>query len=137
MLKIICYTLAYLYAFWVLYVLIMGVYRAYLAKRLTPFMLILSAPFVIAGGVLDVVANLTIATIVCLEFPQEWLVTQRFIRYTHRPGVPTDSWIWKWRTGLAKYICDNLLDVFDPDGNHCEDLAANQASTIPVLKEPE
>lgn len=30
------YVLAFLWAFWAMYVLVMGIYRAHLAKRLTP-----------------------------------------------------------------------------------------------------
>ncbi len=40
------YVLAFLWAFWAMYVLVMGIYRAHLAKRLTPVTLALSLPFV-------------------------------------------------------------------------------------------
>jgi hypothetical protein len=131
LLHVVLANLGYLYLFWVLYVFTMGVYRAYLANRLTPFMLVLSAPFVLLAGLMDVVCNLTIATVLCLEMPKEWLVTQRFIRYLHDPKTAP------WRKALAAYVCVNLLDVFDPDGNHCENLTVQQASTTPVRIEAE
>lgn len=105
------YVLAFLWAFWAMYVLVMGIYRAHLAKRLTPVTLALSLPFVALGYVMDVLANVTIASVVFIEFPQEALVTERLKRHiTNNTG---------WRQSLASYICDNLLDVFDPSGNHC------------------
>ena len=39
------YVLAFLWAFWAMYVLVMGIYRAHLAKRMTPVTLALSLPF--------------------------------------------------------------------------------------------
>jgi hypothetical protein len=53
----------------------------------------------------------TIASLVFLELPREWLVTDRLQRHMHKSIG--------WRFWLAKYICDHLLDVFDPSGNHC------------------
>jgi len=101
----------YVWVFWAGYVLIMGIYRAKLANRLTPVTLVLSAPFVILGFCIDVIANLVIAPIVFLDLPKELLVTTRLQRYIKEN---TD-----WRHSIAAYVCDNLLDVFDPTGNHC------------------
>ena len=68
-------------------------------------------PFVAIGYLMDVFANVTIASIVFLEPPREWLVTDRLQRHMHKSKG--------WRFWLAKYICDRLLDVFDPSGDHC------------------
>lgn len=105
------YVLAFLWAFWAIYVLVMGIYRAHLAKRLTPVTLALSLPFVALGYVMDVLANVTIASVVFIETPREMLVTDRLKRHIEQGNG--------WRQSLASYICDNLLDVFDPSGNHC------------------
>lgn len=105
------YVLAFLWAFWAMYVLVMGIYRAHLAKRLTPVALALSLPFVALGYVMDVLANITIASVVFIELPQETLVTDRLKRHIdHGNG---------WRQALASYVCDHMLDMFDPSGNHC------------------
>ena len=104
-------TLAFLWIFWGFYVLVMGIYRAHLDKRLTPVTRVLSAPFVVVGAVFDVVANITIASIIFLEFPRELLVTARLKRHI-RSGTG-------WRHKLSTYVCDHVLDVFDPTGNHC------------------
>lgn len=103
--------LAYLYAFWCAYVLVMGIYRAHLSRRLVGLNKVLALPVVGFGYLMDVFANLTIASLVFLEPPREWLVTDRLQRHMHKSKG--------WRFWLAKYICDHLLDVFDPSGNHC------------------
>ena len=110
-LTVAAYTFAFLWAFWAMYVLVMGIYRAHLAKRLTAVTLCLSAPFIAAGYLMDVVANLTVASLVFLELPRELLVTSRLQRYV---GLGQG-----WRFTLADWICNHLLDVFDPSGNHC------------------
>lgn len=105
------YTLAFLWAFWAMYVIVMGIYRAHLAKRLTAVTLCLSAPFIVAGYFMDVIANLTVASLMFLEPPRELLVTSRLQRYVASGQG--------WRFTIADWICNHLLDVFDPSGNHC------------------
>lgn len=103
--------LLFLWAFWYCYILVMGLYRAHLAGRLNRFTYALALPALLVGYAMDVLANLTIASVVFLEPPREWLVTSRLQRYiAHGTG---------WRAAKARWICDNLLDVFDPSGNHC------------------
>lgn len=98
-------------AVWGLYVLVMGLYRAHLQKRLTRATYVLGLPFLLIGGVVDVFMNLTVASIVFADPPRQWLVTTRLITY-----VECES---GWRFKLANWVCNNLLDVFDPSGNHC------------------
>jgi hypothetical protein len=104
-------TALFLWLFWYAYILVMGLYRAHLAKRLTPFTYALALPALAIGYLMDVFANVTIASVAFLEPPREWLVTDRLQRHMHKSKG--------WRFWLAKYICDHLLDVFDPSGDHC------------------
>ena len=104
--------LIYLWVFWGFYVLVMGFYRAHLDKRLTKLTYVLAAPFIITGIVLDVLAQLTIATLAFLEIPREWLVTSRLSRLINSNAG--------WRTKLADFICTRVLDPFDPTGKHCK-----------------
>jgi hypothetical protein len=107
----VAYALAYLYVFWLAYILVMGLYRAHLARRLCGLSKLMALPVVFVGWAMDVFANWTIAAVVFLDPPREALVTQRLIRYKKTdPG---------WRGRLADAICENLLDVFDPTGDHC------------------
>lgn len=110
-LTVVAYTLAFLWAFWAMYVLVMGIYRAHLAKRLTAVTLCLSAPFIVAGYAMDIFANATVASLLFLERPREFLVTSRLERYVAQEQG--------WRFTIADWICNHLLDVFDPSGNHC------------------
>ena len=111
MLEIVGITLAIMWTFWAVYVLVMGVYRAHLSGRLGTVALILGLPIVIVGILLDVLVNVFIATFLFLDLPREFLMTSRMIRYRN-----TDK---GWRAKVSQYICDNLLDIFDPSGNHC------------------
>ena len=111
MVKTVAYTAAFLWAFWGLYVLIMGLYRAKLAGRLNQYMRWMAAPYLVIGLCVDFVANVTIFTIVFAELPREWLVTQRLTRHMQGSG---------WRYRVARAICTKLLDVFDPTGMHCD-----------------
>ena len=109
--SILLWMIGFLWAFWGMYVLVMGIYRAHLAKRMTPVTLALSLPFVALGYIMDVLANVTIASAVFVEIPREMLVTDRLKRHiNHGAG---------WRQSLARYVCDHMLDMFDPSGNHC------------------
>ena len=111
--SILLWTIGFLWAFWSMYVLVMGIYRAHLSKRLSRAAYVLGLPWVIVGYAVDILAQFTVAVLFFLDPPRrgEWLVTSRLQRYiAHGTG---------WRFWLAKYICDHLLDVFDPSGNHC------------------
>lgn len=105
------FALLYLWVFYMLYVFTMSVYRAKLAGRLCGFSLVLLYPLVVIAAAMDVLCNYTLACVIFLEPPQELLVTTRLQRHhTSDNG---------WRTTLAAYVCDNLLDPFDPTGDHC------------------
>lgn len=108
------WVLVYLYCFWLLYVLVMGLYRAWLSKRLTRVALVLSVPALALGYLVDLVANWTVAVAVFCEFPKRplELVTDRLTRYIE---LDADE----WKKGCAQWICANLLDYFDPHDRHC------------------
>jgi hypothetical protein len=101
----------YLYAFWCAYVLVMGIYRAHLAGRLVGINKVLALPVVVIGYAMDVATNLIVAPLVFLDWPREALVTSRLLRYRREDHG--------WRSRLASFICDHMLDVFDPTGDHC------------------
>ena len=105
-------SLAALYALWVLYVLVMGFYRARLGGRLKGLPLVLASPFVVVGLVLDAAIQITVATVVFRDLPRHWLLTSRLRAYIkQRSG---------WRHDWAQAICHWLLDPYDPTGAHCD-----------------
>lgn len=104
--------LAITYALWLLYVLVMGLYRAKLQKRLSRVALVLGFPVYAIGYLLDVFVQMTVASVLFLELPREGLVTGRLTRHIKRGHG--------WRRDLARWICFHLLDPFDPNGTHCD-----------------
>lgn len=118
--------LLYLWLFWGVFVLVMGLYRANLNKRLTPVTKVLAAPFLIVGYFMDVFCNLTLASLVMLEPPHEMLVTQRLKRHM------MDNKGWRFK--LSLWVCSVLLDPFDPTGHHCGVPLAEKTNVNPAIK---
>lgn len=104
----------FMYVFFILFVAVMSLYRAHLEKKLTKVGYVLGWPVVAVAGVFDVIANVTVVSIICLEPPREWLVTDRFRRY-----VKGGEEAYGFRYRIARGVCKKLLDYFDPRGSHC------------------
>ena len=105
------YILGFLWLFWGFYVQVMGLYRVYLRKELKGLNAVLSLPYIFLGLLMDVFCNVFIAPVVFLELPKEFLVTSRLQRYkTYKRG---------YKLKVATLICEGMLDVFDPSGDHC------------------
>lgn len=102
---------AYLYLFWAGFVLSMGIYRAHLNGKLTGLNKILGYPLVALFALMDAGTNYTLAWAIFMDKPQEKLVTARLKRYM----AGEDG----WRKRVADYICNSVLDIFDPSGDHC------------------
>lgn len=113
-LKISLLVIAGLWAFWYLYLIVMGLYRAHLQGRLSKPALVLGAPALALGFLLDWVVNWTVASVLFFEPPPRLfdLVTDRLARYLKSDGGFRKRW--------AEIICTRLLDVFDPSpAGHC------------------
>lgn len=108
---VILILLGSIWALWALYVFTMGCYRAYLSGRLSGISKVMAYPIVAVAYSVDILVNVTVATIIFLDPPREFMLTSRLRRYIKSS---TD-----WRFVTAKYICDNLLDIFDPKDYHC------------------
>lgn len=105
------YVTLWIWVFWALFVMVMGFYRAKLDGRLTGILLYLAFPWYVLGWAIDFVSQMTLATVIFLDLPREALVTTRLQRYVAGPTG--------WRRSTAVWICESLLDVFDPSGDHC------------------
>lgn len=112
------FTLLYAWGFWLLYVLVMAFYRAHRQGRLKKWSLpwLGAAPVVFFAYLVDLFANWVFATIWFSSLPRSWgeLVTDRLSRYLseHKPGSRKHD--------HAKWVCETLLDYFDPSGVHCK-----------------
>lgn len=102
--------LAALYALWVFFLAIMALQRAYDAQTLNKAALVLAMPVLVIGFALDVLVNLTAATLLFLEIPREWTVSERLVRLARGSEGP--------RRSAARWLLANLLATFDPSGRH-------------------
>lgn len=94
---------------WLLYVQVMAALRVWnslhwLAKL---HLLPLAPPFLL----LDALVNLTIGSLLFLELPRWWTLSERL----HYHAIRRHG----WRTAMALWLCTELLNPFDPDGHHC------------------
>ena len=99
------------YTLWTFFLSIMSLKRAKDAKTLSRPAYYLGLPLLIMGYTLDVLFNWVFGTVMFLELPREGVLTHRLKRHYKKDN---------WRGRLARYICSNLLDAFDPSGKHCE-----------------
>jgi len=105
----------YIWLFWILYVLIMGFYRAHLSGRLNALGYAMASPFLLLGYAVDIFCQYTLATLLFWDFPdtwKEWTVTSRLQRYLAGPDSK--------RKTVANFLCKKMLDPFDPTGQHCK-----------------
>lgn len=106
------YCLLTLWMLWVFYLAVMSLWRAQKAGTIGKAAFVPGYATLAIGALLDVLVNVTLMSIVFLELPSQWLVTQR-LKYHNLHGRG-------WRQKLARWICKNLLDAFDPTGCHCD-----------------
>ena len=105
------WALTVLYVLWLFYLAVMNLKRAKDAGTLTRTALFFGRPILFVGLLLDLVANLLVATVVFVDMPDELTVTARLKRYVReQPGT--------WRGRLAAWFAAEMLDTFDPSGKH-------------------
>jgi hypothetical protein len=105
------YCISALYLLWLLFLAVMSLQRARDAGTLPQPAYYLGLPPLYIGLTLDCLVNLVIGTLIFCEIPQEWTVSARVSRLEKTDG---------WRSKVAHWICANLLNVFDPSGQHCK-----------------
>jgi hypothetical protein len=105
-------TLGSLYALWALYLAAMALDRARRAGALSLPAKVLGYPLALFAFAFDVAVNLTLGTLLLLDRPREWTLSERLTRLGNGPAG--------WRRGLARFVCTRLLDTFDPTGRHCD-----------------
>lgn len=102
------YLALYIYAFYLLFVVTMAAKAVW--KTLPIAAKCLLAPAAVLAVLMDVIFNTFIATFIFMDLPEEYMFTQRLSRYKNGDSG--------WRTSVAKWLCFNLLDVFEL-GGHC------------------
>lgn len=94
-----------------MYVASMGMIRAHAEGKLNGVLWSLCLPFVAISIILDFINNITVFSLLYLEQPKEWLVTDRLKR--HAKGVG-------WRKSLSCWFANVILNPFDHTGNHID-----------------
>ena len=59
----------------------------------------------------DFIVNMTFGTMIFLDIPREFMLTQRLKRMKQEGA--------DWQASTASWICTHLLNQFDPTGDHC------------------
>jgi hypothetical protein len=108
-------TLLAFYVLWVLYLAVMNLKRADLADKLPIQVKVAAAPVALIGVFIDIALNFIPLTVLLLELPREYTISQRLRRHNNAgPGRRTLS---RWRHFVAR-TAEPFLDPFDPDGDH-------------------
>lgn len=97
------------YFTWVCFLAAMSLIAAKKAGKLPVTAEILGWPLIIVGGFADFLLNIA-SSVLFLELPREWFLTQRCDRHLRDSSG--------WRRLRAQQICSNLLDPFQI-GGHC------------------
>jgi len=97
------------YALWVFYLAVMNLRRAKEAGKLSKMVLVIALPVLVTAYVIDVLVNVSLATILFVDLPREWTFSHRLERYSTGDD---------WRAAVALWIAVHMLDPFDPSGSH-------------------
>jgi len=111
LIDLVLLSLGLFYATWFFYLAIMNLKRARDNDTLTPAIKVLGFPLTIVGALCTTALNIIVGTLIFLEPPRELAFTDRLKRHWR-------SKRWTWRKRVSDWIFTNLLDTFDPDGDH-------------------
>lgn len=101
----------YLFAVtWIFYLAVMNLKRN--QDKLTFAAKLIAYPVAFVGVLSDALFNVLLGTLFFVELPKEWLFTHRLERHIQQSAG--------YRLRFAMWFCINLLDPFDPAGEHCK-----------------
>lgn len=112
--EIVLFYAALIYLTWLFFLAVMALKSARDNGKLTTMSKVLAYPLLGVGWLLDFSLNMA-TTPVFLDLPREWLLTIRCDRYL---SIKNPVGLNKYRQGLARWLCQNLLDPFQ-SGGHC------------------
>jgi len=104
--------LAFVLVFYWGFAAAISVYRLWLKGTLNTWNKVLYAPLLLLFGAVDVTLNYTVL-IVTMGLPPAgcYTISARMDYYHHFPCG--------WKTTVATFVCERLLNTIDPSGNHC------------------
>lgn len=102
------------YALWLFYLAAMNLIRVWRLGTMSLVAKALGAPIMLAAVVIDWLANWTVFSLLCWQWPAAWkeLVTGRLKRYKDNPAESA------YRKRISAWFASELLDQFDPTGKH-------------------
>jgi hypothetical protein len=118
-LKILLLCLGSMYLLWAVFLAAMDLDEARNAGMLTLPVKILGYPLIVAGLLVDLLVDWGPATLLFLEFPREYTVSDRLGRLVRTTG---------WRQSLALWIAMNLLNSVSGKGTPHIDLSGVKTS---------
>jgi len=104
------YTLATVWLLWVFFVAVMRLKQVRDSGALTLAQKVLGYPTLAVGLALDLVVHVVFGTLLFMEWPREWTLSERLWRLS-TTGTG-------WRQRLALVLRVQLLDSIDPEGVH-------------------
>ncbi len=99
-----------LWGLWVLFLATMNLKQSKDAGQLKGFALWAGYTVVVVGLLVDLIVQVTVATMLWLELPRELTVSERVARLCRKGRG--------WRLGLALWFRHTLLAPFDRSGGH-------------------
>lgn len=106
-------SLALIHVTWLYYRAGMSALPLWQAGKLSKTTKALCIPDLIVFLFLDVALNI-LMNVFFFNMQKEWLFTGRLNRYLREDRLG-------WRGKTARWMCDHMLNPFDPRGNHCID----------------
>ena len=103
--------LAALYGLWIGYLALTNADRVRAAGQMTPVARVLITPALLVFGALDVLVNVTIGSILYLELPRRWTLSQRAASH-YRADT--------WRGNISRWLGHNVLNAYDRTGDHLD-----------------
>ena len=98
-----------LITFYTLYLAAINFYEHW--RDTSKLMVFIASPVLLTMLICDFLMQMTLFSLIFLDIPRDFLVTQRLIRYrAHADG---------WRKHWADEICTRALNPFDPSKHHC------------------
>ena len=104
------YLVLSIWTLWVIYAAMMRLKQVRDAGKLTVAMKVLGYPVLLFGLVIDLVLNVTVGSLLFLEIPREYTLSERLWRHSQESTG--------YRQKVAEVIRVNLLDAIDPAGVH-------------------
>ncbi len=97
------------YILWVAFLAVMNLQRAHDAGQLQGISYAMGLPLLVFAYCLDVAVNVA-ASVVFLEGPREWTLSERLSRHIR--------FSYGWRHQISMFVMRALLEPFDTSGGH-------------------